>query len=107
MGQYGVVTNPPPTDEHKARDLKVGTVAPVWILTALAAVAIGVLSPREQFFTWISICLAAAVLLTFAVQLGTRTKQGFVDRVMASLGGAVLILAVASGALAVLTMMNG
>lgn len=107
MGQYGRVTTSQPTDEHKARDLKVGTVVPVWVLTVIAAVVIGIVSARDQYITWLSITLAAAVLLTFAVQLSTLTKQGFVDRVMASLGGAVLILAIATGVLAALTAMKG
>lgn len=90
-----------------SKELKAGTVLPVWVLTVLAAVIIGVASPRDEYFVWLSVALSAAVVVTFAVQLSTLTKDGFVDRVMASIGGAVLILGVATGVLVLLRLMNG
>lgn len=80
---------------------------PLWVATVIAAVIVGVVSPTDQYFTWLSVCLAAAVVVTFAVQLSTLTKDGFVDRVMASVGGAALILAAATGVLALVQFVNG
>ena len=94
------------TADH-SKELKAGTVLPVWALTVLGAVVIGIASPQDEYFVWLSVALAAAVVVTFAVQLSTLTKDGFVDRVMASVGGAVLILAIATGVLALLRLMNG
>ncbi len=94
------------TADH-SRELKAGTVLPVWAATVIAAVIVGVMSPQDQYFVWIPVALAAAVFVTFAVQLSTLTKDGFVDRVMASVGGAVLILAIATGVLALLRLMSG
>lgn len=102
MGHYGMVTT-----AERSRDLKTGTVLPVWLATVVGAVIIGVASPQGEYFTWLSVALAAAIVVTFAVQLATLTKVGFLDRVMASIGGATLILAVATGVLALLRMMNG
>lgn len=91
----------------RLRELKAGTVLPVWGVTALAAVIVGIASPPEQDFLWLLVTLAAAVVLTFAVQLATLTKDGFVDRVMASVAGAVLILGIATGVLALVHVLNG
>lgn len=95
------------TTEERSRELKTGTVLPVWAAVVLGAVIIGVASPAEQYFTWLAVALAAAVILTFVVQLSTLTKVGFVDRVMASAGGSVLILGIATGVLALVRMANG
>lgn len=95
----------PTTDRSK--ELKVGTVLPIWAAAIFAAVIIGVMSPQDGYFTWLSVALAAAVVVTFAVQLSTLTKVGFVDRVMASIGGAVLILGVATGVLVLLPVLIG
>jgi hypothetical protein len=45
------------------------------------------------------IVLAGCVLLTFAIQLALQRKEGLVTRMMASLGGALVILAVATAVL--------
>ena len=80
---------------------------PVWGATIVAAVIIGLASPPDPYFIWLPVALGAAVVVTFAVQLSTLTKDGFVDRVMASVGGAVLILGIATGVLALVRVMNG
>ncbi|MBB5632787.1 hypothetical protein BKA04_001010 [Cryobacterium mesophilum] len=95
------------TSADRSRDLRVGTVVPVWILTLIGAVVIGVVNIGDSYLIWLPIALAAAVLLTFIIQLSTLTREGFVDRIMASVGGAVLILAVATGVLALLQLVNG
>lgn len=107
MGQDGSVTT-----AERSKGLQVGTIVPVWVLCALAAVVIGVASPASGYLTWLPIALAAAVLTTFAIQLSTLTKEGFVNRVMASIGGATLILAIATAVLWIvaggaLTPVNG
>ncbi len=87
------------TTDDQPWELQVGTVLPVWALSLVAAVTIGVASPVDQYLTWLPIALAAAVLVTFCIQLSTLTKEGFVQRVMASVGGAVLVLGVATAVL--------
>ena len=79
------------------------TVSPyvVWVGAAIAAVAIGVTAPA-QYLTWLPIALAAAVIASFAIQLGIQRKEGFVTRVMLSVGGSIVVLAVATGILALL-----
>ena len=76
------------------------SVIPVWVLALLGAVAVGVFAASRSL-TWIPIVLAASVLLTIAIQLALQRKEGLVTRMMASLGGALVICAVATGILAI------
>jgi hypothetical protein len=78
------------------------TVVPVWLVAIAGAVLVGVLLPREQYFTWLSIVLAAVTILTFGIQLAFGRTEGFVVRAMASIGVAVVILAAASGIITLL-----
>ncbi|HEU4849815.1 MAG TPA: hypothetical protein VFS93_05330 [Terrimesophilobacter sp.] len=95
------------TTSDQQWELQVGTVVPVWVLCLVGAITIGIASPADQYLTWLPIALAAAVLVTFCIQLSTLTKEGFVNRVMASLGGAVLVIGVATAVLAALAALNG
>jgi hypothetical protein len=92
---------------ERLRDLEAGTVVPVWAMCLIAAVVIGVASPASDYFVWLPIALAAAVLVTFAIQLSTLTKEGFVNRVMASVAGGAVILAVATAVLWAVSLANG
>ncbi len=71
---------------------------PVWLIALAGAIVIGVVSPRNEYFTWVGVVMALTVIATFAIQLATRRPEGFVVRAMASIGVSVIILAVASGA---------
>jgi hypothetical protein len=76
------------------------SVLPVWFVAAAGAVITGLVLPPEQQLTWFAITLAAATIVAFWIQLGIKRKEGFVVRVMSAVGGAVVILAVATGAAA-------
>jgi hypothetical protein len=77
------------------------SVVPVWVLAIVGAIVIGV-TDSVDYLTWLGIVLGAAVIITFAIQLAIRRKEGFVNRTMASLGGVVVLLAAASGIFALL-----
>lgn len=79
---------------------QLGSVLPVWVLSIVGAVIIGATVPHGDNLTGIGITLAAAVIATFAIQLALQRTEGFVVRAMASIGVSVVILAVASGVLA-------
>ena len=82
--------------------LSLYTVTPVWVLLALAAGLILGLVPSGDHLLWFSVSLAAGTILTFCIQLGLDRKEGLVNRVMASLGGSIVVLAIATGASALL-----
>jgi hypothetical protein len=82
--------------------LSLYTVTPVWVLLALAAGFILLSVPVHAHLLWFSVSLAAGIILTFCIQLGLDRKEGLVNRVMASLGGSVVVLAIATGVSALL-----
>lgn len=77
------------------------SVPPVW-LAALAGAALVVAFAGNGFLTWIPVVAAAAVLLTFAIQLSLQRKDGLVNRIIASVGGVLVILAVTTVVLVLL-----
>jgi hypothetical protein len=76
--------------------LKLASIIPIWLLVIAATVLVAVLTPGFEFFTWLAIVLAVAVLLTFCVQLGIQRKDGFNGRLALSSGGSLVIVAVAA-----------
>jgi hypothetical protein len=76
-------------------------VPPVW-LAALAGAALVVAFAGDRFLTWIPVVAAASVLLTFVIQLSLQRKEGLVNRMIASMGGVLVILAVTTVALILL-----
>jgi hypothetical protein len=74
-----------------------GTVSAVWAFALVAAVLIGVFSHPDHDGAWLSLALAASVVLALCIQLATREKRGFVSRLASSVSGALIILAVATG----------
>ncbi|PZQ90616.1 MAG: hypothetical protein DI534_05280 [Leifsonia xyli] len=71
------------------------SVAPVWVAAVLGAVAVAVFAPMAPL-VWLPVVMAVAVLLTFTIQLRLARKEGLVERIMASLGGAFGILVLAT-----------
>lgn len=75
---------------------QLSTVIPVWGAVLVGAVLTGLLVPSAYYLFWLSIVFACAILLTFCVQLAIVRKEGLVDRVVLTLCGSILILAVAT-----------
>ena len=78
------------------------SILSVWLLAAVGAVLVGLFSPPGERLIWLPIVLAGAIIVTFSIQLGIQRKEGFVTRVMASVGFSVVILAVATAVMAML-----
>jgi len=77
------------------------TILPVWLVTLAAAIVVGVVA-GAAYLTWLPVVLAGVTLLTFAIQLMLQRKEETVTRMVFSIGGALVILLVATGVLAVL-----
>lgn len=75
------------------------SIVPVWIIALVGAVIVG-LTAGDEYLTWLPIVLAASVLAAMGLQLALRCTKGLVTRMAASIGGAVVIVAVATGVLA-------
>lgn len=76
------------------------SIIPVWIAAVVGALLVGLLTVGTDYFTWLPIVLAACVIGTFVIQLALQRIEGFVFRVMTSIAGAVVILGLATGVLA-------
>ena len=75
------------------------TVIPVWLVVVVGALLVGLFSPADQYLIWLPMVLAGAIFLTFCIQLALVQKEGLVNRMTASLVGAVVVLAVATAIL--------
>jgi hypothetical protein len=96
-GQNGVMT----TDALPPAAAR-GTVSVVWLFALVAAVLIGLFSHRAHDGAWLSLALAASVTLSLCLQLATKEKRGFVHRLGSSVSGALVILAAATGVIALI-----
>lgn len=74
----------------------------MWGLAVVGAVVIGIVSPPGVVLTWLSIVLAAVIIGTFCIQIAIQRPEGFVYRVMSSIGGALVVLTIATLAFMVL-----
>jgi hypothetical protein len=79
--------------------LKPLTIAPVWLLTLVAAVVIGVLA-GDDWAGYLPLALAGSIIVTFVLQLAASEKDGLVSRTMLALCGSLVILAVTTLVLA-------
>lgn len=88
----------------RSERLRLATTIPVWVVAAIGAVVVGVTAHGDHYLVWLPLVLGATILLTFALQLATREKDGLVDRAMLSLSGSFVILAIATGILSLLSL---
>jgi hypothetical protein len=95
MGENEGVTAPGATPELAPRRT-IGGVISVWVVAALAGIAIGLFVPPEWRAAWLTVALGGCLVLAFAVQLAYGRSQGFTERVGASILGALLVMGVIS-----------
>jgi hypothetical protein len=83
---------------------RLSSIIPVWIVVVIGAVLVAVFSKPSQDYVWLTMLLAVAILLSFVVQLAQPTTAGLVLRMTASVGGSVVLLAIATGAVVLLRL---
>ncbi|GAA3913243.1 hypothetical protein [Microbacterium invictum] len=69
-----------------------GGVIAVWIAAAVLALVIGVVAPSDWRAAWMAVGLGACVIIAFAVHLAGGHALGFIQRVAASVLGAMLVM---------------
>lgn len=74
----------------------------VWVAAVVAAVLIVAFALDGTYTVWFAIALAACTVGALCIQLATRVKRGFIDRLAASVAGAFVVLAIAGGLFALL-----
>lgn len=72
------------------------SVLPIWFFTLLSAILVGFYSVSSSYLVYFPAILGSAIVITFAVQLAMKQAQGFLDRVVASVVGSVVILIAAT-----------
>ena len=77
-------------------------VAAVWVLAAVGAILTLTVAGPAARYQGLSLALAAVVFVTFCVQLALPDQNGFVTRLVASVGGGFAILLLATVAVVVL-----
>ncbi len=78
-----------------ARPMLGGVVA-VWVVAAVIGVAIGLTVPAADRTMWLAVGLGGCLILSFGIQLSTGRSHGFVQRVAASVLGAMLTMGLIS-----------
>lgn len=73
------------------------TAVPVWAATITALVIAIVALPSAQWISSVGVIAAAAVLLSFIVQVAFQRTDGVVRRLLVSTAGIVIIAALSSG----------
>ena len=85
----------------------IGGVVSVWVVALLGGIAIAIFVPFAQQAQWFVLALAGSLLLAFAVQLGYGRSTGFIQRVAASVLGALLALGLVSVAVGLAALTPG
>ena len=93
----GGVTEPVQPDAPEMRDVHswhFPRLIIAWFLTAVIGLLVTLLVPTEDRFPWLVFAIGASTLVTFALQLGTAQRVGFITRVAFSVAGSVLVIAI-------------
>jgi len=91
------VTETPPSPQLEMPDphpWHIPRLIAAWVFAAVVGVLVILLVPGEERFSWLALAVGASTLITFALQLGTAQRVGFISRTAFSIAGAVLIIAV-------------
>ena len=78
------------------------SVAVVWVFGAVCALLVGLLSDPGQYVAWIGLSAAGCTIVTLCIQLASGRPEGYVNRVTASIVGAIVVLGAATGIFALL-----
>lgn len=72
----------------------IGRMVTAWLVAAVFGVLVTVLVTGEARFHWLVLTVGLSALVTFALQLGTAQREGFIVRTSFSVAGSVVIIAI-------------
>lgn len=100
MWDHGDMTS----DETSASDAPaapvswhVGRLIIAWGVAAVFGALVTIFAAPENRFHWLVLAIGVATLVTFALQLGTAQREGFISRLSFSIAGSVLVIALIDG----------
>jgi hypothetical protein len=73
----------------------------VWVLVAIGAATAGILAPVGSAIALLPVVMALGILVAICLQLAIVRKEGLVTRMVQTVCGAVLVLALATAVLAI------
>lgn len=79
------------------------TALPVWLAVAVAVAVGALVLPQAAWWGAIPAIAGAAILMTFVIQVSLQSKDGLVMRMLVTVTGVVLLLALVSGLLLIVT----
>lgn len=68
-----------------------------WAVAAVFGVMVTLWVPGEARFQWLALAVGVSTLVTFALQLGTAQRVGFISRTSFSVAGSVVVIAIIDG----------
>lgn len=72
----------------------VGRMLVAWSVAAVLGLLVTVFAGGPARFQWLVLTVGLSALVTFALQLGTAQREGFITRTSFSVAGSVVIIAV-------------
>lgn len=75
-----------------AHEWHIGRLVAAWVIALAMSLAVAIWVPPESRASWTVLAIGLAALVTFALQLGTAEKVGFITRVSMSVAGCVVII---------------
>ena len=72
----------------------IGRLLTAWGVAAAIGITVTILFHGEARFQWLALAIGLTTLITFALQLGTAQRVGFITRTSYSVAGSVVIIAV-------------
>ena len=101
-GPLGPAAAAGPVAPPVTKPVLVASIGSVWAASVVLAVLIGALSRPAEYASWLSLAMGVSVLLAFGAQLATQQKDGFVNRLAATLTGSFVILGITGAVLALI-----
>lgn len=81
-------------------------IVPVWLVTAIGVIIVGLTVSEERRITSMVAVLAASVLVSFAIQVIAYQSGGLVKRLSLAVSGSAILTMVASVVFAVLSVVD-
>jgi hypothetical protein len=72
-------------------------IGAIWLLAVIGSVIALLAAPAGSAQTWLALTVGGCVLATFLVQLAGGRASGYLFRTMASMVGAMIVVAIAGG----------
>ena len=96
MWENGVMTETPPetAEMPEAHSWHVPRLIVAWVVAAVMGTLVTLLTGPDDRFSWLVLAVGVSTLVTFALQLGTAQREGFITRISFSVAGSVVIIAI-------------